>query len=305
MSVTPDWIAVDWGTSSLRAWAMGPRGVLAEARSAQGMGTLAQDQFEPVLLEMITPWLGRAETHVMVCGMAGARNGWAEAPYRTAPCAAAPAGSLRVGGTDPRIVVHILPGVKQESPADVMRGEETQIAGFVAEHPDWDGTIVLPGSHAKWVQISAREIVSFRTALTGELFAALSQHTVLRHSLGTGFDGAAFDTGVSDGLRRPERLLTGLFGLRAEGLLNDLGPDAARSRLSGLLIGTELAGLKPYWLGAQTALIGAPEIAGLYARALEAQAVPVQLWDATDATLGGLSAAHAALERLESGASLQ
>lgn len=307
--IAVDWIAVDWGTSTLRAWAMAGDAPCAEASAPQGMGRLAPDEFEPALMALIAPWLGDGTTPVMVCGMAGARTGWAEAPYRAAPCPAAPDGALRVGGTDPRIAVHILPGVKQGRPAEVMRGEETQIAGFVAANPDWDGTLVLPGSHAKWVQLSAREIVSFRTALSGELFAALSTQTVLRQSLGAvpggGFDGDAFDAGVARGLSAPQTLLTDLFALRAEALLDGLSPDAARARLSGLLIGVELAGLKSYWLGAQIAVIGAPEIAGLYARAFEAQGCPVRLADATSATLAGLSAAKAFLDRAESGGPLQ
>jgi 2-dehydro-3-deoxygalactonokinase len=314
MSVQAEWIAVDWGTTSLRAWAMRGGRACDEARAPMGMGTLAPQEFEPALLQAVAPWLGPGETPVVICGMAGARTGWAEAPYRSAPCAAAPEGALRVAGTDPRLAVHILPGVKQARPGDVMRGEETQIAGFVAQNPDWDGTIVLPGSHAKWVQLSAREIVSFRTALTGEAFAALSQHTVLRHTLGgpdagdpgeidgAEIDEAAFDGGVDDGLARPQHLMTALFGLRADALLTGLAPDAARARLSGLLIGAEMAGLKPYWLGAQIAVIGAPGISGLYARALERQGAAVQRADATDATLAGLAAARAALAGAGAGA---
>ncbi|MCH2165463.1 MAG: 2-dehydro-3-deoxygalactonokinase [Marinovum sp.] len=296
--IRADWIAVDWGTSHVRAWAMGPNGARAEARSDHGMGGLARDAFEPVLLSLVTPWLGSRETPVIVCGMAGARQGWAEAPYRTAPCAAAPDAAISVSGTDPRIDVHILPGVKQVRPADVMRGEETQIAGFVTQESDWDGTLILPGSHCKWVQLSAREIVSFRTTLTGELFAALSDHTVLRHSMGPGWVNSAFDEGVAEGLKNPESLSAKLFGLRAEGLIGSLTPDAARAQLSGMLIGWELAATRPYWLGTDLCLIGDAALSALYARALAAQGASARTLDATDLTLVGLTSAYQALQKV-------
>jgi 2-dehydro-3-deoxygalactonokinase len=100
------------------------------------------------------------------------------------PSPASPRPDARSGATkDPRLRVSILPGLKQAVPPDVMRGEETQIAGFLAAAPGFDGVLCLPGTHAKWVQISAEEVVSFRTFMTGELFDLLSTQSVLRHSI--------------------------------------------------------------------------------------------------------------------------
>ncbi|WP_372835491.1 2-dehydro-3-deoxygalactonokinase, partial [Puniceibacterium confluentis] len=199
-----------------------------------------------------------------------------------------------VGTSDPRLRVRILPGVKQEHPADVMRGEETQIAGFLALNPGYDGIICLPGTHCKWAHVSAGEIVSFRTFMTGELFALLSRQSVLRHSVpASGWDEGAFADAVDRVMSRPESLAASLFGLRAEALLHDLDGTAARSRLSGLLIGAELAAAKPYWLGQQVALLGDTAIAAPYRAALMAQSVPVTLADAERMTLEGLKAAQA------------
>ena len=239
----PDWIAIDWGTTNLRAWAMGAEGVLAEASSDDGMGSLTRDGFEPALLRLIAPWLSGAPVPVLACGMVGSRQGWHEAPYRAVPCAPLQAGALvSVPVKDPRITVQIAPGLKQMKPADVMRGEETQIAGALALYPGFDGAMCLPGTHSKWAQISAGEVVSFQTYLSGEMFALLSSQSVLRHGMaGDGWDDAAFDAGVTEGMTRPERLAANLFRLRAEGLIADLGADAARARLSGLLIGAELS----------------------------------------------------------------
>lgn len=288
--VKPTWIAVDWGTSNLRAWAMGPEGVLAEAVSDEGMGKLSRDGFEPALLRLIGPWLAGAPM-VVACGMVGSRQGWCEAPYRTVPCTPLDRGALVMAPVmDARLKVAIAPGLKQTSPADVMRGEETQIAGALRLLPDYDGVLCLPGTHSKWVHISAGEVVSFQTFMTGEMFALLSEASVLRHGMqGEGWDDAAFDAAVSDALSRPEKLGARLFSLRAEGLIAGLTPEAARARLSGLLIGTELAAAKPYWLGQRVTLIGAEKLSAAYARALGLQGVEAACLPATECTLAGLA----------------
>ncbi|WP_299611534.1 2-dehydro-3-deoxygalactonokinase [uncultured Tateyamaria sp.] len=283
------WIAVDWGTSHLRAWLMrGDGAVLDRRSSAQGMGTLDRSGFEPALRDLVGDAL---PAPVLACGMVGSRQGWAEAPYAAVPCAPPSAAeAVQVFGTD--LDVRILPGVKQARPADVMRGEETQIAGFLAVTPGFDGVICLPGTHTKWVHVSAGEIVSFRTAMTGEMFALLSERSVLRHSMGEGWDVDAFAAGVDQSLSRPEGLAAALFSLRAEGLLDGLDGASAKARLSGLLIGAELAAMRPYWLGQQVALIGAESLSAAYAEALKGQGVPCRMAGAEEMTLAGLTAAY-------------
>lgn len=290
----PDWIAVDWGTSNMRAWAMSASGtVLDTVRTNKGMGDLTPDQFEPALREALAEWPVDTQP-IIACGMVGARQGWIEAPYAATPCPATP-----TGFTQPKsaLDVHIIPGIMQADPADVMRGEETQIAGFLAVNKNWDGVICLPGSHTKWAHISADEVISFQTYMTGELFAAIGEHTVLKHSvISDDWDFDAFDRGVSDAMARPERLAARLFSLRAEGLLNGMQNDAARARLSGLLIGAELAGAKPYWMGQQIAVIGAGNLSALYIRALALQSAPATQVKADAITLAGLAAAYRRLK---------
>ena len=288
------WIAVDWGTSNLRAWAMGDVGPLAEASSADGMGKLTPEAFEPALLRLISPWLTAPTTPVLACGMVGARQGWREAAYRAVPCPPVAAdGVLQVATSDPRITVNIAPGLSQDRPADVMRGEEVQIAGALALIPGFDGVLCLPGTHSKWVQVSAGEVVSFQTFMTGELFALLSTQSVLRHGMAAGgWDDAAFDAGLSDAISRPDRIAARFFSLRAEALLHGLTAPKARARLSGLLIGVELAGAKPYWLGQRIMLVGAPALAANYTSALQSQGLAPEILDATACTLAGLSTLH-------------
>ncbi|MCZ8150887.1 MAG: 2-dehydro-3-deoxygalactonokinase [Rhodobacteraceae bacterium] len=294
--MTVEWIAVDWGTTNLRAFAMGRGGVVAQVMSDDGMGKLDKDGFEPALMRLIGPWLAEGRvTEVVACGMVGSRQGWHEAPYRAVPCAPLDPGSLVTAPTrDARIRVRLVPGLKQVQPADVMRGEETQIAGALALMPGFDGVICLPGTHSKWAHLSAGEVVSFQTYLTGEMFALLSQASVLRHGMqGEGWDEAAFDAGVSDALSRPERIGAKLFGIRAEGLISGLPAAAARARLSGLLIGMELAAARPYWLGQAVVIVGSEGISTSYARALKGLGVEARLVKGGEAVLAGLAVTRA------------
>jgi 2-dehydro-3-deoxygalactonokinase len=292
--LTPDWIAVDWGTSNMRAWAMSASGsMLAQVTSDKGMGDLTPDQFEPALRDATAEWQIEG-IPIIACGMVGARQGWTEAQYAAVPCPATPDGFTQPNSA---LDVHIIPGLMQAEPADVMRGEETQIAGFLSVNKNWDGVVCLPGTHTKWAHISADEVVSFQTFMTGDMFAAISDHTVLRHSVQSrDWDATAFDNGVSDAMARPERIAARLFSLRAEGLLNGMTNDTARARLSGLLIGAELAGAKPYWLGQQIAVIGAGTLTSLYVRALALQSAPATQVKGSAITLAGLTAAYRRLK---------
>jgi 2-dehydro-3-deoxygalactonokinase len=297
--MTPDWLAVDWGTSHLRVWLMGSDGaVLDQRRSDRGMGHLSRDQFEPALLALVGDALPDGGTvPVIVCGMAGSRQGWAEAPYATVPCAPPSIGAaVAVTTADPRLSVFIVPGIKQVSPPDVMRGEETQIAGFLADHPGFDGVLCLPGTHCKWVHISAGEVVSFRTFMTGELFALVEQASVLRHSVkGGDWEADAFASAVEDAMSRPATVAAELFSIRAAALLEGVGPGPSRARLSGLLIGLELAGARPYWLGQDIRVVGAGGIAAAYHDALAAQGASVATVAGDGMALRGLRTAYETL----------
>jgi 2-dehydro-3-deoxygalactonokinase len=297
--LTADWIAVDWGSSNLRAWAVdGAGAVIAEGGAADGASALAPEGFEPALLAVIGPWLSPGtRTDVLVCGMAGARGAWAEAAYAAVPCPPTPASFARAPTRDPRLSVRILPGLRQDAPPDVMRGEETQIAGLVAAEPGFDGVACLPGTHTKWAHVARGEVVSFASYMTGEVFALLCGQSVLRKTLATdGWSEPDFIEGVEDGFARPERVPARLFPLRAEALLHGLAPERGRARLSGLLIGAELAAARAYWLGRDVVLIGAPTLARAYARALALAGLQARLADATAMTRAGLAAAREQLQ---------
>jgi len=177
-----------------------------------------------------------------------------------------------------------------------MGGDKAQIAGFLRQDPKCVGGLCLPGTHSKWARISAGEIVGFRTFMTGDMFSAMAAHTVLRHSIGEGWDDDAFVAAVNDGLSHPEMIGARLFALRAADLLNGVGPDTAHARLSGLLIGVELAASRTWWLGQNVALIGAEPLASHYQIALHQQGVIAPLAASDDMSLGGLCATYSALK---------
>lgn len=243
-------IAIDWGTTSFRAAVADGRGRTIE-RAKSGDGILAADgRFAEVLGDAVAPLRAQyGPLPVLMCGMIGSRQGWREAPYVHAPAGldAIAAGILRFEA--PGVgTIGIVPGVDQQPAAgapDVMRGEETQIVGAVALLGLGDATVVHPGTHAKWITVEAGGIAGFATYMTGEVYAALTGHTILGRMMQADAPLAdpAFLQGVDasgvDGAG-PGALLRLLFSTRTLGLFDRLPPEAAASYLSGLLIGAEM-----------------------------------------------------------------
>lgn len=238
-------IGVDWGTTNLRAWRFGPDGaILARAEAPEGLLSGPPGGFCATLLRHCGGWIADGEDLVLMCGMVGSSLGWAEAAYL--PCPADPA--LLAASLTP---VHvpgaralIIPGLSCRDAAgrpDVARGEETQAAALIARLGADAATLVLPGTHAKWMAIEGGRIQGFTTRMTGEVFAAVSSHTILARTIAAEapHEAAAFADGVLQA-REPGGLLHHLFTLRAAALLDGLAPGAARSHLSGLLIGADI-----------------------------------------------------------------
>jgi len=294
-----DWVAVDWGTSNLRAWGIDASGEIAFSRSSpDGMSRLTREQYPSVLTGLLTEVPEHVD--VLICGMAGARQGWLEAPYLDAP---ADLRTLSNGAVTPEMPGEqfspsILPGVCQREVGaeDVMRGEETQLLGLSALVPGFSGLVIMPGTHSKWAILEGTTLQRFSSAMTGEIFELLRVHSVLRHSLGGELDGEerdiGFDAGVALGLDRPERLTATLFKVRAGALLSGRSTAWCAGFLSGLLIGTEIGGQRD-WIGAsEIPLIGSVGLCSLYQGALARIGAQSRIIDATDATLAGLKAAR-------------
>jgi 2-dehydro-3-deoxygalactonokinase len=287
-------VAVDWGTSSFRGWLMTADGVpLRESRGGEGMLHCAETGFAPVLREHLARLGAADDLPVLICGMAGARQGWVEAPYLKTPTRldGLHEGAIRI---DTPGDIRILPGIAQARAdrPDVMRGEETQLLGVT--EPDFTGVVCIPGTHSKWIRIEAGVVVEFSTYMTGELFAVISEHSILAHAIemSAPLDSQAFRDGVAMAQAAPTGLTTSLFRLRAAQLLGFQQRTNGAARLSGLLIGAEIAdAIQHFGVQYPLRLIGAGGLGHLYQTALAASDFDVTMIDAEQASQRGLAKA--------------
>lgn len=285
----------DWGTSRLRLFRV-EGGAIVARRDGPGIGSVGRAA-EAAFADTIAPWLadGAPET-ITLCGMAGARDGWVEAPY--APC---PADADVWRGRAVRFEWHGIPlsimaGLACEGAdgiPDVMRGEETQIFGAMARDTGLAAgrhVIVLPGTHNKWSLVEDGRIIAFRTMPTGELFALLRDQSTLGPKVEM-TDPAHESAGFAEGLDRAgdAKLLQSLFAARSMRLRSGRSPDWALGYLSGLLIGCEIAEIWATLGGAdQVVLIGDQRLSARYAQALDARGIGSHMLDGDGCALAGL-----------------
>ncbi|MBB4184146.1 2-dehydro-3-deoxygalactonokinase [Sinorhizobium terangae] len=295
--------AVDWGTTSFRLWLVGEDGaVLAERRSAEGMTTAAKVGFHAVLDTHLAATDAPGHLPIIICGMAGARQGWREAGYLDTPAALTAIAGNAICVPDVDRDIRILPGLAQRDMRhpDVMRGEETQLLGAAGTLGTGRHLVCMPGTHSKWVRLNGDTVEGFSTFMTGELFDVVSRHSILSHALADGgvFAGndPAFVEAVSESARNPALATNLLFSVRAGQLLHRLSATDAKARLSGTLIGIEIAGaLATAGSIDGICLVASGPLGALYHAALQNQGLKVQHVDADDAVRAGLSAAACAI----------
>ncbi len=275
-------IAVDWGTSSFRAYRLNVAGVVMEQRSAAAGLIACNGAFEAVLAEQLKDW---DDELIVMAGMIGSRSGWHEVPYVQCPAGIdeIAAGMLEVTASGmPSRRIFIVPGLSGRSSSglpEVMRGEETQLLGLLgllsALPGDGAHTVCLPGTHSKWAIVKDGSISSFQTAMTGELYAVLKQHSLLGALMTEGVDDAmAFSSGVQTS-SQSGGLLNHLFSVRTRGLFGEFSATQLPSYLSGLLIGHELLGLSPET--ERVHLIGNSVLLSRYQRALAMRGIESSL----------------------------
>ncbi len=279
-------IAIDWGTSSFRAYRLADDGTLREQRSAAAGLLACGGRFEAVLAQQLEGW---DDELVALAGMIGSRSGWHEVPY-----VAAPAGTAEIAAGMHSFEAASLPGRRlliapglshrpAEGAPEVMRGEETQIVALLDRLPgDGPHWICLPGTHSKWVRVRAGRITGWQTAMTGELYALLRQHSLLAalmpaDAAADADDPEAFARGLAASAQAGG-LTHHLFGVRTRGLFGTLTPAQAPSFLSGLLIGHELLGLVPA-AATRVHLVGSAALLQRYERALAASGIATQRHD--------------------------
>lgn len=304
---TPAFIAVDWGTSSFRGYLAAADGrVLERRQSERGILTVEGGRFAHALENSIGDWISRfGALPVVMCGMIGSRQGWREVPYVGCPASASDLArglvSFRIGNDAAGgVSAAIVPGVEARGRAglpDVMRGEETQIVGCMLACGISGGRFLLPGTHCKWAMAEKATINGFSTYMTGEVFSALKQHTILGRLMSEPPSGSAtpgFLRGLEtvarvreDG-RGPGALLQIVFSARTLGLCSEIESHEIPDYLSGLLIGAEIADASASG-GGGLWIIGSDALAERYGRActffdLAAQIAP------SDCVVAGLAA---------------
>ena len=281
-------LAVDWGTTSFRAYRLDLAGRIVDARSAPaGILSVEGGQFAAVLEQQAGDWIAAGEKPLVMSGMIGSRQGWLEVPY-----AACPAGLDEIAAGMRKVAwargeVWIAPGLTCRDDAgvpDVIRGEETQILGVLDQLGAGRHSICLPGTHSKWVEVENAKVVRFSTHMTGEAFAVFKNHSILGRMMNEGAtDRAAF----ADGVRRATDsggMLHHLFGVRSRGLFGELPDTASASYLSGLLIGHEIhaAGFSAQ----PVHLLCTPQLADIYRHALDVLGRESRTLDSNAVTTG-------------------
>lgn len=299
-------LACDWGTTNLRAWIVDDRGrPLAGRDFPLGVSRLQAGEAERRFLDEVRPAMDAQALPALLCGMIGSNLGWRAVPYERAPVDLAGLAARLTRVEAPEGEVRLVPGVRGEGLSgapEVMRGEETQVLGWLSLDPArargrW--IICHPGTHAKWVIVEDGRIVRFLTAMTGELYDVLRKHSVLRGEAGDP-DPAAFALGLANA-GEGDALSTRLFSARTRVVADGLSAGGALSYLSGLLIGAEVAGLPPLLsvqAGAAVAVVGEPVLGDLYETALTRRGFEVSRHDGDAAVIAGLTA----LNRLTQGA---
>ena len=291
-------IGLDWGTSSLRAYAYGPDGQVLERRhSPHGITQLpvpGEAGFAQALSALVGDWAAASPTAPLVaCGMVGSAQGWREAAYVPVPtglgqlasrATAVPLSAL--GGPFDGKVLRILPGLIEHGELpNVMRGEETQIFGALLEQVAGASLVIgLPGTHSKWARVEQGRVVHFDTFMTGEVYAALCKHSILGRTMEPGGPecAPAFERGlrVAASTLGAHGMLGTIFSSRALGLTGALAPAEQPDYLSGLLIGHEVHALARQWGDAAPAiwLIGDESLCGRYEQALRLNGITGVRW---------------------------
>lgn len=264
--MTSRYIAIDWGSTNLRAWLYQDDQCLESRQSAAGVTRLNGESPAAVFSEITRGWRDGA-TPAVLAGMVGSNVGWKVAPYLPVPVDFSAIGQQLTSVGDK---VWIIPGlsVSRDANQNVMRGEETQLLGARMIAPS--SVYVMPGTHCKWVQADRQQINDFRTVMTGELHYLLLRHSLVGAGLPEQVSApGAFNAGLERGLHSPD-ILPRLFEVRASHVLGLLPREQVGEFLSGLLIGAEVATLSERFRDPQVTIVGGEALANRYQQALSA-----------------------------------
>ena len=239
-----------WGTSSLQLSLVdGGSSEILETRSGRGVSKLGDVSLEEELFSICEDWIGNFDIRgVVLGGMAGSSLGWWDVPYLQCPAALAAVAAHTSTKTIRNLNVHIAPGMKCENfldEPDVIRGEEVELLAWLKMRPvksQQRSLVCIPGTHTKWVEVIGDAVTKFQTSVVGEIFDVLTSNGVLasRQDDQT-LCSQAFLDGVDSAVKHPTALLQLLMSVRSRSLLSVQSDAEAADRLSGLLIGADVA----------------------------------------------------------------
>ena len=320
-------IAADWGSTNLRVYlcqhhlvqdylvehhliesnpssATEPLRVLA-TKSGPGVLHINEGSFEETFFDLVADWL---EVHgplrVLLSGAVGSTVGWRDAPYLDCPVDAEQIIAGRTVFQARGLEFLIVSGLKTQGPLgapDLMRGEELQLLGWMRLQSKQvtEQVIILPGTHNKWVLVKNDRVETFATALTGELYSLLENHSILiTEPQEEPFSADWFMQGVNLAKRlQSGQLLQALFTTRSRQVAGDLSTQQARSYLSGLLVGADILGSIGLFTDQvaqlnKVVLIGDSTLTHAYQLALKSFAIEAQICDSTEIAMAGYQAIY-------------
>jgi len=304
-------IAVDWGTSRLRAYLcmVDDNNQLQLIARTSGLGvSKVTHSFSATLQICIEPWESEyGKLPVFMSGQIGSSIGWHETDYLPCPISPDQVASRCLTFASNGYDITIIPGLScllANQNHDVMRGEELQVLGWLQQnehHQIGSHLICLPGTHTKWVLVQDGKIVLFKTAMTGELYDLLVNHSVVIQDKSSTFNSEAFDLGARFTLQSEAgSFVHGLFSVRSKQLFGQIAPQHSTSYLSGLLIGSDVRAAinATEWdfdALDKIAIIGSPHLSRSFARVLELEGYKTQICKLTVNTLAGFNSVFKSL----------
>ena len=283
-----DWIAIDWGTTNFRAWFIKNDKVLKEINRPHGIKNIPNKNFEDILNKNIKiPKKNNRKIKIISCGMIGSKQGWLDTGYEK-NLNLTKNNLVKVKTKNKNIDFYIVKGLSQKQPYDVIRGEETQVLGYLESDKKFSGFICLPGTHSKWIKITKGKLINFKTYMTGELFEIISRNSILKHSINDKkINLKIFKNSVLLSQKKYFNLFEYLFEFRSRSLLTKK-KYYPKSELLAYLIGNEIKSNINNLRNFKVIIIGSDYNSKIYSKAMQILKIDNKIINSKNITINGL-----------------
>ena len=283
-----DWIAIDWGTTNFRAWIIKNNKILKEINRPHGIKNIPNKNFEDILNKNIKiPKKNNRKIKIISCGMIGSKQGWLDTGYEK-NLNLTKNNLVKVKTKNKNIDFYIVKGLSQKQPYDVIRGEETQVLGYLESDKKFSGFICLPGTHSKWIKITKGKLINFKTYMTGELFEIISRNSILKYSINDKkINLKIFKNSVILSQKKYFNLFDYLFEFRSRSLLTKK-KYYPKSELLAYLIGNEIKSNINNLRNFKVIIIGSDYNSKLYSQAMQILKIDNKIINSKNVTINGL-----------------